>query len=297
MLKIIDLNKKVGNRQILKSININVEKGMIYGFIGHNGAGKTTTMRSIVGLTTFEQGEIVIDGKSYSKKVDIQQTIGYLPESPSFYGYMTAPEYLSYLDRSSSRKDIRNLIEKVGLANARKKKVATYSRGMKQRLGMAAAMIHRPKLMIMDEPTSALDPAGRYELFDMIETLRDEGSTIILSTHILEDIERVSDRIGIIKEGAMLREDNVDNVLSDYYHPIFDVTLMEPGDHDFTYFDQFQWIDLVRAEGDKVSITVNDVDYGKKNMLNTLTDSKLPVVGFELRKPNLEEVFMKEIRL
>lgn len=301
MLKIKDLDKSVGTRKILKSININVEEGMIYGFIGHNGAGKTTTMKSIVGLTGFESGEIIIDGKAYRNKVSIGQTIGYLPESPSFYGYMTAFEYLTYVSGGQDKKTILDIIERVGLGKARKKRISTYSRGMKQRLGMGAAMIHHPKLMIMDEPTSALDPAGRYELFDMIKTLRDEGSTIILSTHILDDVERVSDRIGIIKEGQVLSEDTVGNVLSKYVHPIFDVDLRVGNENidkmTLESLKEKTWINQVDWELNRLTITVGDMESGEVEILKTLAETGLPVIGFQKRKPTLEEVFMKEIRL
>ena len=299
MLRINGLNKSVGNRKILKDIHIHVEEGMIYGFIGHNGAGKTTTMKTIVGLTGFDSGEIILEGKSYRNKVDIGGNIGYLPESPSFYGYMTAVEYLAYISGGQDMKEIKSILERVGLGSARKKRISTYSRGMKQRLGMGAAMIHHPKLMIMDEPTSALDPAGRYELFDMIKELREEGSTVILSTHILDDVERVSDRIGIIKEGVILQEDTVEHVLSRYIHPIFDIELActEPDESDLILLRHKEWIERVDTDGHRLTVMVRDMETGQREMLKSLAETQLPVVGFNVRKPNLEEVFMKEIRL
>ncbi len=301
MVKIKDLNKSVGSRKILKSINLNVEEGMIYGFIGHNGAGKTTTMKSIVGLTGFETGEIIIDGEVYKNKVTTCQNIGYLPESPSFYGYMTGIEYLTYVSGGQERKIILDILERVGLGKARKKRISTYSRGMKQRLGMGAAMIHSPKLMIMDEPTSALDPAGRHELFDMIKKLRDEGSTIILSTHILDDVEKVSDRIGIIKEGQVLCEDTVEHVLAKYVHSIFDVDLGHNGkkinDSILTCLNKKAWVDQVDWNPNGLTIRVGDMDTGESEILKALAETGLPVIGFQKRKPTLEEVFMKEIRL
>ncbi|MFZ7121009.1 MAG: ATP-binding cassette domain-containing protein [Eubacteriaceae bacterium] len=297
MLRIKNLCKNIGTRPLLKSININVDEGMIYGFIGHNGAGKTTTMRAIVGLTRFNSGEIIIEGKSYMNKVAIDHIVGYLPENPNFYSYMTAKEYMRYLSQLNNDSKLIELLEMVGLKKSMNKRIGTYSRGMKQRLGMAAVMIHNPKLLIMDEPTSALDPAGRYELFEMIKQLRDKGSTIILSTHILDDIEKVSDKIGIIKEGAILREGNVDEILSDYFHPIYDVKTENLDNFDLNYFNKYPWIDEVIKNGQMLSITVRDIDYAKHQMLQSLLDSKLNVVGFDLRQPSLEDVFIKESRL
>lgn len=295
MLKINNLSKTIGNTQILKSINMDVAEGMIYGFIGHNGAGKTTTMRSIVGLTNFGSGEIIIDGTQYKNKVVIDQTVGYLPESPNFYPYMTAKEYMRYIGRFITNSKPIELLEMVGLGKSMNKRIGSYSRGMKQRLGMAVAMIHNPKLMIMDEPTSALDPLGRHELFDIIRGLRDRGSTIILSTHILDDIEKVSDKIGIISEGKMLREGKVADILLDYFHPIFDVKIEITEEIDLDFFKQRLWIEEVTRKDEILSLKVTDVAFAKNRILQTLLDSKLKVKGFDLRQPSLEDVFMKEV--
>jgi ABC-2 type transport system ATP-binding protein len=297
MLKISNLDKTIRNKKILNQINMNVDEGMIYGFIGHNGAGKTTTMLSVVGLTRFQSGTIVIDGKTYENQVHTEKVIGYLPENPSFYDYMTAKEYITYLNSFSRFDKPLELLEQVGLAKAMDKRIGTYSRGMKQRLGMAAAMIGSPKLLILDEPTSALDPAGRRDLFGLIKNLRAQGCTIVLSTHILDDIEKISDRIGIIGHGELLREGNVNDILSDYFHPIFDVRLGQVADN--ATLDQLrmhQWITDVSTDNGQLSLTVSDVAYAKKNILEVLYKSQLNVIGFELRQPSLEDVFMKEVQ-
>jgi len=158
-------------------------------------------------------------------------------------------------------------------------------------------MIHSPRLMIMDEPTSALDPVGRHELFDMIKELRDRGSTIILSTHILDDIEKVSDKIGIISGGTMLKEGKVSDILSDYFHPIYDVVVDGVDDINRSFFEQYPWIEEVSVNNRTLSIQVYDVEYAQGHLLQTLLDSKLKVVGFDLRQPSLEDVFMKEVQL
>ncbi len=297
MLRINDLIKNSATKKILKSINMNVEEGMIYGFIGHNGAGKSTTMRSIVGLTKFNSGEIIIDGTRYTEKVTINQGVGYLPESPNFYNYMTGKEYMNFIGRFDSTSKPNELLAKAGLEQSMNQRIGSYSRGMKQRLGMAVAMIHNPRLMIMDEPTSALDPFGRHELFDMIKELRDRGSTIILSTHILDDIEKVSDKIGIISGGTMLKEGKVSDILLDYFHPIYDVVVDKLDDINSSFFEQYPLIEEVSVNNNTLSIQVYDVEYAQGHLLQTLLDSKLKVVGFDLRQPSLEDVFMKEVQL
>jgi ABC-2 type transport system ATP-binding protein len=298
MLKINRLQKSIGSNALLKAIDLHVEKGTIYGFIGHNGAGKTTTMRSIVGLTRFDNGQIVIDGKKYEHQVVSQEAIGYLPETPCFYDFMTAIEYLSHLNPWMEKKECLHLIDRVGLLKAVNKRIGTYSRGMKQRLGLAAAIIDKPRLLILDEPTSALDPAGRHELFDLILRLRDEGATIILSTHILDDIEKVCDKIGIIKQGAMVKEGTVEEIMSNYIQPIYDITLEEKVEAvKVKNLERLTWVASTSINGTHCSVTVNDVVLAKQNMLSALAESGMSVTGFHLRQPSLEEVFIKEVAL
>lgn len=298
MLKIEDLTKIVKDRVILNKINLKVDEGMIYGFIGHNGAGKTTTMKSILGLTNYNSGKVIIDGKEIIGHQVLTNVIGYLPENPMFYNYMTAIEYMGYLNRFQDKKLEKSYLELVGLYSAMHKKISTYSRGMQQRLGMAVAMIFNPKLMILDEPTSALDPAGRFELFEMIKQLRANGTTILLSTHILDDIEKISDKIGIIKEGEIIREDSVARILDDYFHPIYDVQLndIDNIEDGMTYLNDLDWTENNQLKGNQLTMTVNDVARSKTEILKAFYESGLHVTGFRLRQPSLEEVFMNEIK-
>jgi ABC-2 type transport system ATP-binding protein len=255
-------------------------------------------MRSIVGLTRFDKGQIIIDGKRYEHQVVSQEPIGYLPETPCFYEFMTATEYLCHLNPWMGKEECLKLIDRVGLLKSSNKKIAAYSRGMKQRLGLAAAIIDKPRLLILDEPTSALDPAGRHELFDLILRLRDEGATIILSTHILDDIEKVCDKIGIIKQGAMVREGTVEEIMSNYIQPIYDIILDEKVDVvKVKTLERLTWVASTSINGNHCTVTVNDVVLARQNMLSVLAESGMPVTGFHLRQPSLEEVFIKEVAL
>ena len=196
MLHIADLHKRFGDKEVLKGLNLSVKEHSIFGFIGKNGAGKTTTMKTVLGLLRADAGEINVGGK----KVVYGQTatnhyIGYLPDVPEFYPFMTASEYLCFcgeiagMEKLQIKKRSQELLELVGLGNE-VHRIKGFSRGMKQRLGIAQALLNRPKLLICDEPTSALDPVGRKEILGILQAVRDQ-TTVLLSTHILSDVERI----------------------------------------------------------------------------------------------------------
>jgi len=208
MLEVLNLSKQFQGKQVLQELSFAVEEHSIYGFIGKNGAGKTTTMKLILGLLKADAGEIYIHEmpvKYGSTKTN--QWIGYLPDVPEFYGFMSAYEYMDLcakvtgLQERNTRKKILELLAQVGLQED-KKKIAGYSRGMKQRLGIAQALLNEPKLFICDEPTSALDPEGRKEVLDIMESVK-EKTTILFSTHILSDVERICDKVGLLNHGKI----------------------------------------------------------------------------------------------
>lgn len=195
-----NVTKSFGPKKILNNVSFDLEENMIYGFVGPNGAGKTTTIKMILGLLKFDTGFITIFGKKVNfGRTDTNQLIGYLPDVPEYYDYMTALEYLdlcSGLARSKHKLSNKELLRSVGLDDNHQK-IATYSRGMKQRLGLAQALVHDPKIIICDEPTSALDPKGRQDILDIISNLRGE-KTVIFSTHILSDVEKMCDHVLVL---------------------------------------------------------------------------------------------------
>ena len=219
MIKAKGIKKRFGNFEALKGIDLNVEKGEIYGFLGHNGAGKSTTMNILTGLSKLDAGTCMVNGWDIKKIVhpgDLH--IGYLPEEPKFYPWMTGRETLSYLGSEwrgeSVNKRVDEMLEWVGLEKAAKRRVGGYSRGMKQRLGMAQALFYDPELLLLDEPSSALDPEGRSDVLNLILDLKKRGKTVFLSTHILNDVERVCDRVGILSPGQMIVEKPLDILLN-----------------------------------------------------------------------------------
>ncbi|MEM9895977.1 MAG: ATP-binding cassette domain-containing protein [Bacteroidota bacterium] len=194
---------------ILESLNLSVPEGSIYGFLGANGAGKSTTIRNILGLLKPRSGSICLFGKELKSSVpSVFAEIGALIESPSLYHHLSGVENLKIACKyqRASYTNIENTLARVGLAAEKNKKVKHYSMGMKQRLGLALALIHDPQLLILDEPINGLDPSGINEIRDTLLRLRDEGKTILLSSHILAEVEKIASRIGIIKDGAMVFE-------------------------------------------------------------------------------------------
>jgi ABC-2 type transport system ATP-binding protein len=210
-LEIKGVSKSFGQKIVLDDISFSVPENCVFGFIGANGAGKTTTMKMILGLLKPDSGSITACGEKVafgSSKAN--RLIGYLPDVPEFYGYMRPKEYLDLcaeiagIDRKSIKGRINELLELVGLSDANKK-IGGYSRGMKQRLGVAQALISEPKLLICDEPTSALDPIGRKEILDILSQIKGKA-TVVFSTHILADVERICDRVAVLNKGKIALE-------------------------------------------------------------------------------------------
>ena len=200
MLNINNLVKSYKNFPVLKGLNMSIGKGDVYGFLGTNGCGKTTTMNIICNIIPKDSGKISFENDEIR--------IGYLPESPALFGYMNGFEYLNFIGACCEYEgDIKNRTAEVlhltGMYADARRLIKGYSRGMTQRIGIAAALYANPDLLILDEPTSALDPGGRAEVIDILSSLAASGSTIILCTHILADVERVANKIGILRDGMM----------------------------------------------------------------------------------------------
>ena len=220
MLKIEHLTKSYGEKKAVDDLSLHIEKGRIYGFIGHNGAGKTTTLKSIVGILKLEEGEIYIDGKSIKQEpMACKSIIAYIPDNPDLYEYLTGIKYLNFIADvyQVSQEERKERIKKYGdlfeLTESLGQPISSYSHGMKQKLAIIAAFIHKPKLMIMDEPFVGLDPKATHLLKGLMRELCDEGGAIFFSTHVLEVAEKLCDDVAIIKSGKLVTAGKTEDVV------------------------------------------------------------------------------------
>lgn len=214
ILSIKDLEKYYEDSPVLKSINININEGEIYGLLGRNGAGKTTIMKIILGLTKPTKGKVILLGSDTStdKGKEVLKNVGCIIESPGFYSNLTATENLMIFAklRGDSENSVKEALKLVNLPYNDKKLFGKYSLGMKQRLAIANAIMHKPKVLILDEPINGLDPIGIAEVRGLIKSLKENGTTILISSHILPELENLADRIGIINDGNLIDEINLE---------------------------------------------------------------------------------------
>ena len=222
MLKIEHLTKTYGEKKAVDDLTLHIAPGEIYGFIGHNGAGKTTTLKSVVGILQFDEGEILINGKSIrTAPLDCKREIAYIPDNPDLYDYMSGIKYLNFIAdifgvSATDRKErIRKYSELFELTADLAQPIAAYSHGMKQKLAIIAAWLHSPKLIIMDEPFVGLDPKASHLLKGMMREVCDEGGAIFFSTHVLEVAEKLCDKVAIIKGGKLVRSGTMEEVKGD----------------------------------------------------------------------------------
>ena len=209
MLKIEHLTKKYDQYKAVDDLSLEIEDGHIYGFIGHNGAGKTTTLKSVVGILPFDEGEILIDGKSIKKNpLECKKEMAYIPDNPDLYEYLTGIQYLNFVadvyQVSKDERESRIGADMLELTSDLAQPISAYSHGMKQKLAVISAFIHNPKLIIMDEPFVGLDPKASHLLKQLMREHCDRGGAIFFSTHVLEVAEKLCDRIAIIKQGKLI---------------------------------------------------------------------------------------------
>ena len=287
------LCKSYGGALRVKDLHMQVPEGAIYGFLGPNGAGKSTPLKMILGLAHPTGGEIDVFGKRMNAKnrLDILKDIGSLIESPSYYGHLTGEENLKILQtlRKVPEQNIREALEIVRLTSQKDKQVAHYSLGMKQRLGLAAALLAHPRLLILDEPTNGLDPAGIQEMRELICDLpRRFGMTVLVSSHLLSEIDQMATHVGVIADGALVYQNTIDRLHEKSEHHLALRTLNNPLaqailTHDGVINDlDADEIILPPLENEEVA-----------HCVALLTDSGIGVLRIEERRKNLEDIFLE----
>lgn len=320
MLQITDLHKRFGEKQVLKGLTLSVPEHSIYGFIGQNGAGKTTTMKIILGLLQADAGEIMVAGE----KVTYGQTatnrhIGYLPDVPEYYTFMTASEYLTFcgeicgMKKSEIKSRSKELLTLVGLHDETHR-IKGFSRGMKQRLGIAQALLNKPKLLICDEPTSALDPVGRKEILDILLAVK-EQTTVLFSTHILSDVERICTDVAFLKDGMITMKGPLSRIRSQYRREEYLLETENEADLHrllgcIAAFRQTTPTDAtsptnnisstgnIPATGDSFATQTNqltfcETDIALFHVLRLLSDHQIPIRKLQRLEPTLESLFME----
>ena len=295
MLQIEGLHKRFGDREVLCGVNLSVPEGSVFGFIGQNGAGKTTTMKAILGLIRIDGGDILVNGERVKYgEGRTNRFIGYLPDVPAFYPFMTAPEYLRFCGEISglSAKEIegrsRELLELVGLAGEHHR-IKGFSRGMKQRLGIAQALLGRPRLLICDEPTSALDPAGRKEILDLLCAVR-EQTTVLFSTHILSDVERICTDVALLHHGVIAMQGELSVLKERYRRDVYRLELEREEDRAML---QQTFPAITREEDGMLSFSARDL--GADRVMHVLAESEVAPVRWERLEPTLETLFLEVI--
>lgn len=298
------LTKHYGKIVGLDNLDLNIEEGSIFGFLGPNGAGKTTALKILTGLSKPTSGSAWVAGREVaSHSSSLQNIIGYLPEEPAFYNWMTGKEFLTFvgeifrLPSPENNKRSAELLELVELTGDASRRIGGYSRGMRQRLGIAQALMNKPAVLFLDEPCSALDPFGRAEILDMLIRLKKQETTIFMSSHILADIERVCDTVGIIDKSKLIVESPIGELRQRFATTVFELEFEEPGLPLVSTLEAIPWVQnievLEESNASKLRVNVIDVDVAKRELPGIVSENGLTLCRYQLLMPNLEEVFME----
>ena len=293
------LTKVYGEKHALDSVDLVVEEGSIFGFLGPNGAGKTTTLRVLTGLARPTSGSVQILGHDVASAANsVRAQIGFLSDVPGFYEWMSAEEFLRFagglfgIGRRVLDERLGMLLDLAGLGDV-KTKIGGYSRGMKQRLGVAQALVNAPKLLLLDEPTSALDPMGRKDVLDMLISLRGR-TTVFFSTHILADVERVCDTVAILDRGRVVAQAPIDELKTRYAEQKVVVEVTGGADQLAEEIGRQPWVTTVaRGSNGAIEITVKDVRAAQQEIPAMIADLQLGLSRMEAGEMGLEEVFVK----
>lgn len=295
VLTVQDLHKSFGDKQVLRGLELSVPEHSVFGFVGRNGGGKTTAMKIALGLLTSDRGEVYVSGERVVYgQTSTNRFVGYLPDVPSFYSFMTAREYLKLCGKSldMSKRDIEErstqLLSLVGLSEERHR-IKGFSRGMKQRLGIAQALLARPKLLICDEPTSALDPVGRKEILEILSSVR-EQTTVLFSTHILSDVERICTDVAFLHNGKIALGGRVEALMRTKGKTRFTVELDDPQSSAQV---KAAFADATKIEGSSVSFSGGEEQMYR--VLDFIRANRLPLHRIEREKPSLEALFLEVV--
>ncbi|MDS9472888.1 ABC transporter ATP-binding protein [Sporosarcina pasteurii] len=292
LLHVEQLTKAFGDEKAANQLSFELTKHTSTALIGPNGAGKTTTLSMLAGLVTPTGGKITFQEE---KRQDNRELIGFLPQYPKFFPWMTALEFtemaarLSGIPARKSKVEAQKTLEFVGLGNALSKKTMTFSGGMKQRLGLAQAIVHKPKLLLLDEPVSALDPVGRREIMNLLKELQQEV-TILYSTHILNDAEEMTDKLLFLREGELVEQGTLEDVRNRHANPRIVIEFINDSELQ-RFVNQTLWYTTIK--GPKLSIDIEKESINMSGVLSALYGGDFQIRKVEQQTASLEEIFMK----
>ena len=292
IIETMNLTKKYKNTTVVDNVNLKVQKGDIYGFLGPNGAGKTTTIRMLLGLIRESSGEVKLFNQPLHKnRIPLLRKVGSLVESPSYYGHLSGTENLEVFRRilNVPKQRIQEVLEIVRLTSASNRPVKGYSLGMKQRLGIATALLGNPELLILDEPTNGLDPAGIQEMRQLIlEMPRKYGITVMVSSHLLSEIDQMATKVGVIREGKLIFQDSIET-LREQNHPQVKLIVDRPLEAQ-KVLSQNGWVTSI----DKEFLTLSSIQNEKiAQLVRLLVLNNFSIYRVEEEKRSLEDIFLE----
>ncbi len=300
-IELEDLTRDFGAVRAVDHLSLAVPQGEIYGFLGPNGAGKTTCLKMLAGLISPTDGTARVAGEAVRAgelSLGLRRKVGFLAEEPAFYGWMTALEFLVFVGRlfgqddDAARSRAQQLLATVDLADRADDRIKGFSRGMRQRLGIAQALMGDPEVLLLDEPASALDPIGRKEILDLIASLRGRA-TIIMSSHILDDVQRICTWVGILRRGRLLVEAPLDKLLQSYARPVFRVEVAEKTEELATRLRREPWLREAVAEGGGLRVLVTEPEQAQRRIPVVVAELGLRLVEFATVTPTLEDAFIQ----
>lgn len=298
LLSVENLTKNYHKKPAVKDISFQFQSGKCVALIGPNGAGKTTTLRILAGLLKPTKGSIRF--AQMNTNDDIRSFIGYLPQYPSFYTWMTGKEFLVFsgkltrLSKIEANQRADQLLDQVGLFEAKNKRIGAYSGGMKQRLGIAQAIIHQPKLLMLDEPVSSLDPIGRREVLTLMEELK-KDMTILFSTHILTDAEEISDELLLLHHGEIVESGPIDELRAKYQTTTLELSFEENIDDYQAKINTLPSILSTSVKRNALHIAVNNISEARQEILAIASQEQWPLTNFTVNRASLEDMFMRVV--
>ena len=295
MLTVSHLNKQFNKQPVIKDVSFTLEKGRCTALIGPNGAGKTTILRMLTGLIKPTSGTI-----TYNHPDDFRRIIGYLPQYPKFHEWMTGKEFLTYcgklygLSNEETKTRVVNLLEEVDLTDAQNKQISKYSGGMKQRLGLAHALIHQPEILFLDEPVSSLDPLGRRDVLTLMQRLK-KDVTILFSTHILNDADEVSDSLIVVKDGTVVEQGTIASLEEKYTTSKIIVQFSAEHESLMEELKRLSTVNEIELIGNNLHIFVTDVELAQNELFSYIEQQKLSLVEYRIGRLTIEEMFVKAV--